>query len=347
MRLRTANPTVAAIETKKYERVPSKDEDLKLYGTIELTCPRTSKPLLETSQGLSNGGPEAYVVVNGIPVLLRDDVAITHPYISETLASVQRGSRERQRDDRLGIDSFVQQEIVRTNGYLYQSALNGLNRYPVPRFPLKDGGGRLLLDVGCNWGRWTIAAAKAGFRPVGIGPSLVAVQAAQRVSRQIGVTTQFVVGDARHLPFANESFDIVFSYSVLQHFSVEDAKLAFAEAARVTKKGGLVRIQMANMFGARQLWQQGRDLINREQGLFRVRRWTPWHLLSAGRAAIGPSRLSTDGFFSLNAQLSDLDLMPLRFKGVILASAALRKASTVVPGLTYLADSVYLEARKS
>ena len=60
---------------------------------------------------------------------------------------------------------------------------------------------------------------------MGIDPSLDAVLAARRVSRQLGVEASFVVGDARFLPFANDSFDTVFCYSVLQHFSKENAKI--------------------------------------------------------------------------------------------------------------------------
>ena len=49
--------------------------------------------------------------------------------------------------------------------------------------------------------------------------------AARRICRELGVDVQFVVGDARHLPFANSVFDITFSYSVLQHFPKEDVRI--------------------------------------------------------------------------------------------------------------------------
>jgi len=68
---------------------------------------------------------------------------------------------------------------------------------------------------------------------VGIYPSLDALRAARRVAAQLQVRAGFVVGDARALPFAAGTFDVAFSYSVLQHFDKVDARdsLVFSEVA--------------------------------------------------------------------------------------------------------------------
>ena len=87
------------------------------------------------------------------------------------------------------IDKSWQGEIPYTSGNLYFSIQNKLTRYPIPECRLPQGNGERLLDIGCNWGRWSIAAAQKGYRPVGIDPSLDAVLAARRVSRQLGVET--------------------------------------------------------------------------------------------------------------------------------------------------------------
>ena len=67
------------------------------------------------------------------------------------------------------IDGWVERSIVKTHGNLYRG--RPLNRYPIPAFPLGPGEGGSLLDIGCNWGRWTIAAAQAGYRVTGVDPS--------------------------------------------------------------------------------------------------------------------------------------------------------------------------------
>ena len=54
-----------------------------------------------------------------------------------------------------------------------------------------------------------------------------------------------------------------------------------------------------------------------------------------------------DGFFSLNAQAADLDLMPRRLRAVIRASDAARAAAARVPPLRLAADSLYVRSTVS
>jgi SAM-dependent methyltransferase len=288
-----------------------------------------------------------YPVVRGVPILLRDDVAGNHHAFDESWAEASGASTPIFGAIPAGvIDPFVQEEIFNTNGNLYRGVLGRLTRYPIPRFPLERGGGRLLLDIGCNWGRWCVAAERSGFHAVGIDPSLRAVEAADRVSRQLGVSPEFAVADARNLPFANGLFDVIFSYSVLQHFSKNDAQTALREAERVLKPGGTMLIQMANILGLKQMYNQMVDLIHDEKKIFRVRRWLPWDLLSAFREIVGPATLTPDGFFTLNPQTADIDILPIFPRFVVRLSSALCFASGRLRPLRYLADSVFIEARK-
>src|SRR5262249_41288403 len=113
------------------------------------------------------------------------------------------------------VDPFVRNAIGATNGNLYQHLVGNLREYPIPRLRLPAGENRPFLEVGCNWGRWCIAAARLGYKTVGIDPSLKSIRAAKRVSRQLGIEITYVVADGRYLPFRDRSFDQVFSYSVL------------------------------------------------------------------------------------------------------------------------------------
>jgi SAM-dependent methyltransferase len=203
-----------------------------------------------------------------------------------------------------------------------------------------------LLDVGCNWGRWSIAAARAGYRVVGIDPSLGAIAAARRVSEQMGLSASFCVGDARALPFAAESFDAAFSYSVLQHFAERDAAQALDEVGRVLREGGLATVQMANALGARSLYHQARRGFRQPRD-FEVRYWTPPALKRAFESRIGPTQLSVDCYFGLGLQPGDAALLSLRARSVIAASEAMRRVAARVPSLGALADSVYLTATRS
>jgi SAM-dependent methyltransferase len=320
--------------------------DARISG-IALVCPRDRGPLTAAPGELRCAAGHRFPVVGGIPILLRDDTPDIHPYFEESRRSGRADTAPAApAAEASGIDPFVQQEIVKTNGILYRGTEGQLTRYPIPKFPLENGGGAKLLDIGCNWGRWCIAASHNGFQAVGLDPSLAAVQAAYRVSRQLGAAPEFLTGDARSLPFPDASFDVVYSYSVLQHFSKEDARASLAEAGRVVRKGGRVLIQMANLLGVRQLYNQARDTIRREQNVFRVRRWLPGELVHAFSELIGPAELTADGYFSLNAQPTDVDLLRPLPRAVVRTSEVLKGVSRRFSPLALVADSVFIEARR-
>jgi 2-polyprenyl-3-methyl-5-hydroxy-6-metoxy-1,4-benzoquinol methylase len=239
------------------------------------------------------------------------------------------------------VDEYVRSAIVKTHGNLYRHAR--LTRYPIPDSPLPPGEGRSLLDLGCNWGRWTISAARAGYRATGIDPSRKAVGAARRVAEQLGVEAEYVVGDARQLPFASGSFDTVFSYSVLQHLPKEDVRLAVAEIARVLRRGGLAWIEMPNARGLLNLARQASRGFSAGTGAD-VRYWTPAELRETF-GAIGPVQLLADGFLTINPQVSDLDLLPRPVRLVVRLSDALRRAALRAPVLVGVADSLVVRAR--
>ena len=78
----------------------------------------------------------------------------------------------------------------------------------------------------------------------------------------------------RRLPFADASFDVVFSYSVLQHLPRGDVEDAAGEIGRVLRPGGTAWLQMPNTFGVRNLQKQALRRFRDGTG-FEVRYWTP------------------------------------------------------------------------
>lgn len=276
-------------------------------------------------------------------MLLVAEDSQTHPVAALSLAQQARDVPAAEN----GIDAVVQEAVAATCGFLYRPMLGRMTEYPIPELRLPPGEGRLFLEVGCHWGRWCVAAARRGYAPVGIDPSLEAILAARRVAAQLDVDATYVVADGRHLPFDDETFDAVFSYSVFQHFSRDDAVAAFRELGRVLKPGGVSLVQMANVWGARSLWNQLRERRFREPHvLFDVRYWSPRELERALEEAIGPTRLSVDGFLTLNPQPADLPLLPRRYRAIVHTSEALRKLSERVPPLRYAADSLYARSTR-
>ena len=260
-------------------------------------------------------------------------------------AQVNPNFRVMEQEEIHGIDAFVQQAIAATNGLMYRSIIGKLTEYPIPKLILPKGDGDCFLDIGCNWGRWSIAAAKLGYKAVGIDPSLDAICAAYRVARKLGVEAYYLVGDARFLPFADQSLDLVFSYSVFQHFNKTDAKSSLKEIRRILKDGGKSLIQMPNAFGPRSLYNQMRRGFRTAKD-FEVRYWTLPELKETFSTFIGPSQLSVDGYFSLNPQSSEAHLLPWRYRAVVKVSDRIRRLSNKLKVLTYFADSVYVSSLK-
>jgi ubiquinone/menaquinone biosynthesis C-methylase UbiE/uncharacterized protein YbaR (Trm112 family) len=310
-----------------------------------IVCPRDRSTLRESGRELVCEQGHSYGVVDGVPVLLVEEVPFTHCDAQRALAAT-RADVPLLMPAPVGveIDPFVNKWIAATNGALYRHLEGQLQEYPIPNLRLPPGGGRLFLEIGCSWGRWCIAAARAGYRPVGIDPSLGGIRAARHVSAQLGVDALFVVGDGRYLPVRDHSIDQAFSYSVLQHLSKENARATLREVRRVLRPGGESLIQMANKLGPRSLYNQMRHWFVKTEG-FEVRYWLPGELLAAFREELGPTEVEVDGFFSLNPQVSDLRFLPGKYRAVVRASEALRKTAQWVAPLRYVADSLYLKSK--
>lgn len=316
-----------------------------------LACPRDKESLRFIDGRLQCGNGHEYPIVDGIPVLLLDDVQQTGWWSELSLQKAKTSnngdtahSPQPPASRKGGISEHVQQVVAATCGNLYKHLIGKLETYPIPELRLPKGEGRLLLDIGCNWGRWSIAASRKGYRVVGMDPNLDAVLTAREIANELGASCSFIVGDARYLPFKQQSVDVVFSYSVIQHLSKGDAKQTLACIASVLRAGGFSFIQMPNRYGLRSTYHLAKRGFA-EGSNFDVRYWSPRGLKRTFEEIIGPTHLSVDGFFGLGIQPSDIALLPVRFRLIVRASEVLRRCSQGLPFLLNVADSLYAKSR--
>lgn len=308
-----------------------------------LRCPRDGGELEQRDAALICGRGHVYPAPGGIPVLLVGEIEPTQWWYWTDEDQLEQAEEEDVRTD--GIDAWVEQGLVLTHGNLYRKLPDSLTEYPIPAWPLDARARERVLDIGCNWGRWSVAAARAGHDVVGIDPNIDAVRAARRVAAQLDVGARYLVADGRRLPFPDGRFDLVFSYSVLQHFSRVDARSCIEEMGRVLAPGGRAVVQMASATGLHNLLLQLRRGF-RDPGEFNVRYWRPGALVRTFSELVGPASLSADGYFSLNPQLTDLHLLRPAARLVVRISHTLNWASANVHPLVYLADSVWVTAAR-
>lgn len=100
-----------------------------------------------------------------------------------------------------------------------------------------------LLNVGCGTGGFNVVAARAGAAAWGVDSDPEAV-AICRLKSAGELNGRFVLARAEALPFAKESFDIVYCFSTLEH--VGDEARAVAEMVRVVRSGGTVYLHAPN-----------------------------------------------------------------------------------------------------
>lgn len=365
-KLRNRDEEIITTSTTQLQ-VENEKAGLDPWYLENLVCPVDKSSLrLENAFLVSESG-RRYPVVEGMPVMLLGDVketigvARTSFDVANAVANGENANSSPLYVETLGItdaeraiardihdaggpyDPVVATMVGATSGIAYKHLIGSQISYPIPvfRFPAHPPG--RLLDVGCNWGRWTIAGGREGYDAVGIDPQLGAILAARRVAAQLGVKVRFVVGDARYLPFRADQFDKVWSYSVLQHFSREDARAALKEIGRICRTDATVRVQMANAFGIRSLYHMARRGFRAPAG-FDVRYWSPAELRNTFARIFGTNRLDADCYLGLGLQWSDYSRMSPTGKTALLVSEGLRRLSEVVPPIRWFADSLFCTA---
>lgn len=328
-----------------------------------LECPRCHRDLDIHNSALTCSRGHSYPVIDGIPVFILPE---KHQTIGIALNSYQAAvSREGAPLylDTLGISATEKSQVEQsfyesgndcravisylvgaTCGLGYKNLIGHVSTYPIPRIPTGSGAGKLLLDIGCSWGRWSVSAARKGWKVVGIDPSLGAVLAARRAFAD-AENVMFVCGDARYLPFKPQIFQHVFSYSVLQHFSESNTEIVCAEIGRVLEAGAQSQIQMAHRGGLRARYIRAHSHCF-EDGDFKVRYWSLGALKQTFSDRIGPSNLLPEAFGGLGLLAEDWKYVSTKARLLIFVSSLARMIATYLRPLILLADSVYVVSTK-
>jgi ubiquinone/menaquinone biosynthesis C-methylase UbiE len=129
----------------------------------------------------------------------------------------------------------------RGRGAGYHKMLDDLELTAVERY----GTGKDILEAGCGTG--LLLSRTLRFAKTSTGVDLSGGMLAKAKERGLSVAQ----GSITELPYADESFDLVFSVKVLAH--IEDIEGALHEMARVTRPGGYVLAEFYNTHSLRYL----------------------------------------------------------------------------------------------
>ena len=105
-----------------------------------------------------------------------------------------------------------------------------------------QSGGQRVLEVGVGMGADYLEWLKAGAEASGVDLSSTSLEQATRRCEMAGYAPDLRVSDAEHLPFPDDTFDIVYSYGVMHHSP--NTPQCIREAWRVLKPGGALRIMI-------------------------------------------------------------------------------------------------------
>lgn len=123
--------------------------------------------------------------------------------------------------------------------FLFAGKLGKLRQRTVALAHLQPG--ETVLDVGCGTGTLSIEAKiRVGTtgHVFGIDPGEEQIARAQMKAARRNAPIDFQVGVIEHLPFADQTFDVVFSSLMLHHLPAPLKRQGFTETARVLKSGG-------------------------------------------------------------------------------------------------------------
>lgn len=120
-------------------------------------------------------------------------------------------------------------EAIESHRYSLEPHIPGIARF-------ERWGGKDVLEVGCGIATDGTRFARAGAIYTGFDGSKEATALARQRFKLEGLEGTFVNGDATSLPFADSSFDLVYSHGVIHHF--KETEKAVDEFRRVLRPGG-------------------------------------------------------------------------------------------------------------
>lgn len=131
--------------------------------------------------------------------------------------------------------------------------------------------GSKILDAGCGIGLNSFLAARIGHRVVGIDNESEKIRLAKKMlSKSKYTNVSFLENDVTKLNFANNSFDCVICFEVLEH--IENDRKAIQEISRTLKDDGLFILSVPGIGIISRINQQHKHHVREGYSLSELRK---------------------------------------------------------------------------
>lgn len=132
--------------------------------------------------------------------------------------------------------------------FVHAARLFASDKQPFDRIiPFEALAGKRVLEIGCGMGLHSELMCKAGAQVSAVDLSPTSVEATRRRFALKNLNIDLRQLDAEALPFADQTFDFIWSWGVIHH-SARTARIV-REIARMLKKSGESRVMVYNRSG--------------------------------------------------------------------------------------------------
>jgi len=174
-------------------------------------------------------------------------------YYMSLLPNVPEFNIEETRNENIFHDKYISSSEAGKEDILLKiskSNFNSEQKYPLDSYLkyydlgfLKMLKSKDVLDLGCGYGGRSVSLANRAkcSSMSGIEVNEDYVRAARLLSKAEGdknINFDFIKGYGENLPFASDSFDVIFSFDVMEH--VQSVSKVLDECYRVLRKNGLI-----------------------------------------------------------------------------------------------------------
>ena len=260
-----------------------------------------------------------------------------------------------------GILNYIKNILKGTSGILYKK-IKEPKKYPLANIPfpsIDNYNEKKLLDIGCGWGRWTINAAQKNYISIGIDLSLKSLIAAKTICKELSIQNcDFICCDVLDLPLKKDSFDRVYSFSFLQHFSENNLRIISKNISLVMKPNSIFKTQMVNKYSIRGFYNDYKiknckdemikkghmDEIEGEDS-FTVRYFSINKINKILKETFLVENFKNYSFFT-QAQLSDFLLISFKSKIFLVIALITNYLVKILPFFKFISDNLMFTLKK-